>query len=30
MKARKGTGASSGDRKVSTQDSITVSLRNFR
>lgn len=30
MKARKGTGASSGNRKVSTQDSITVSLRNFR
>ncbi len=30
MKARQGTGVSSGNRKVSTQDSITVSLRNFR
>ncbi|HLM66550.1 MAG TPA: type II secretion system protein [Longimicrobium sp.] len=30
MKARQGTGVSSGTRKVSTQDSITVSLRNFR
>lgn len=30
MKARKGTGASSGDRKVSIRDSITVSLRNYR
>ena len=30
MKARKGTGVSSEDRKVSTRDSITVSLRNFR
>jgi prepilin-type N-terminal cleavage/methylation domain-containing protein len=30
MKARKGTGASSGNRRVSTKDSITVSLRNFR
>lgn len=30
MKAREGTGVSSGTRKVSTQDSITVSLRNFR
>lgn len=30
MRARQGTGVSSGDRKVSTRDSITVSLRNFR
>ncbi|HEX8211249.1 MAG TPA: type II secretion system protein [Longimicrobium sp.] len=30
MRGRQGTGASSGKRKVSTQDSITVSLRNFR
>ena len=30
MKARKGTGGSSGNRKISTTDSITVSLRNFR
>ncbi|HEX8451019.1 MAG TPA: prepilin-type N-terminal cleavage/methylation domain-containing protein [Longimicrobium sp.] len=30
MKARQGTGVSSGTRKVSTKDSITVSLRNFR